>query len=122
RRGNIVNKTELAAKVWPGLSIDDGRLRAHILALRKALDDGSDDACTIKTIAGRGYCLIAPGSSPEAPSLAESAALPEFNCVLVGTADRAPQLPHQVDRVIGRADAIRRISELVETRRFVTVL
>src|SRR5258708_14164331 len=37
RPAEVVSRKELIAKVWPDLVIDEGSLRFHVLALRKAL-------------------------------------------------------------------------------------
>src|SRR3954462_11097306 len=39
--GNVVSKTALLAKTWPGGVVDENRLPVHIAALRKALGDGN---------------------------------------------------------------------------------
>ena len=38
--GNVVSKQELIARVWPKSVVEDGNLRVHMAALRKALGDG----------------------------------------------------------------------------------
>ena len=39
--GEVVAKAELIAKVWPDVTVEEGSLRVHLSALRKALGDGS---------------------------------------------------------------------------------
>jgi DNA-binding response OmpR family regulator len=34
--GRVVSKNELMARVWPDATVDEGSLRAHVAALRKA--------------------------------------------------------------------------------------
>jgi DNA-binding winged helix-turn-helix (wHTH) protein len=55
-RGRLVTKDELLSRVWPGRFVEENCLQFHISALRKAL---APDRDFIKTIAGRGYSLIA---------------------------------------------------------------
>jgi DNA-binding winged helix-turn-helix (wHTH) protein len=43
RAGEIVGKNELMARVWPATFVEEGTLRVHITALRKALGDGKSD-------------------------------------------------------------------------------
>ena len=50
------------AQVWPDVTVEEGSLRFHIASLRKALGDGKDGARYITTLAGRGYCFVAPVS------------------------------------------------------------
>src|SRR5262249_51889663 len=55
-----VSKRDLLATVWPDVVVEEGSLRFHIAGLRKALGDGRDGARYIATLAGRGYCFVAP--------------------------------------------------------------
>lgn len=113
RQGDVVNKSELMARAWPGITVDETALRVHIAGLRKALGDGIGEASYIKTIAGRGYCLVAP--SPRFEPAVERARSVEVR------ADYTPRLPFQLDETIGRSDAVDRITGLLETQRFVTI-
>src|SRR6202453_4265315 len=60
RAGEVVTHRELISAVWPGVTVVDANLRAHIAALRRALGDGRDGARYVSNIAGRGYCFVAP--------------------------------------------------------------
>src|ERR1700692_2817879 len=60
RAGEVVPRKELISTVWPGVTVEDANLRAHIAALRKALGDGRDGARYVTNISGRGYCFVAP--------------------------------------------------------------
>src|ERR1700726_3103941 len=60
RAGEVVTHRELISTVWPGVTVEDANLRAHIAALRKALGDGRDGARYVTNISGRGYCFVAP--------------------------------------------------------------
>src|SRR3712207_2629434 len=62
RPNEVVAKRDLIARVWPDVTVDEGSLRFHIAGLRKALGDGIDGARYIATLAGRGYCFVAPVS------------------------------------------------------------
>ena len=66
RAGEVVSKKKLMARVWPDVTVDEGNLRFHIAALRRALEDGQSGARYVTTIAGRGYCFVAPISRPNA--------------------------------------------------------
>ena len=55
-----ISKRELMAVVWPDVTVEEGSLRVQIAALRKALGDGKGGARYITTLAGRGYCFVAP--------------------------------------------------------------
>src|SRR5215475_6011394 len=60
----VVSKRDLLARVWPDVTVEEGSLRFHIAGLRKALGDGKNGARYITTLAGRGYCFVAPISRP----------------------------------------------------------
>ena len=60
RPGEVVPHKELISTVWPGVTVEDANLRAHIAALRKALGDGRAGARYVSNVAGRGYCFVAP--------------------------------------------------------------
>jgi DNA-binding winged helix-turn-helix (wHTH) protein len=62
----VVSKNDLLARVWPDVTVEDGSLRFHIANLRKVLGDGKDGARYITTLAGRGYCFVAPVSRSSA--------------------------------------------------------
>src|SRR6266850_2831602 len=64
--GEVVSKKKLMARVWPDVTVEEGNLRFHIAALRKALEDGQSGARYVTTIAGRGYCFVAPISRSNA--------------------------------------------------------
>lgn len=60
RPNQAISKRELMAGVWPDVTVEEGSLRVQIAALRKALGDGKGGARYITTLAGRGYCFVAP--------------------------------------------------------------
>src|SRR6516162_8859432 len=63
RPNDVISKKELLSHVWPDVTVEESSLRFHMAALRKALGDGKDGARYISTLAGRGYCFVAPVSS-----------------------------------------------------------
>src|SRR5260221_11352062 len=60
RPNEAISKRDLMAKVWPDVVVEEGSLRFHVAALRKALGDGKGGVRYITTLAGRGYCFVAP--------------------------------------------------------------
>jgi DNA-binding winged helix-turn-helix (wHTH) protein len=60
RAGEVVKKSELMARVWPDTVVEEGTLRVHIAALRKALGDGKSGMRYVENVTGRGYRFIAP--------------------------------------------------------------
>src|ERR1700751_2548183 len=60
RPGEIVSKADLIARVWPDVTVEEGSLRVHLSALRKALGDGQFGRKYITNVQGRGYSFVAP--------------------------------------------------------------
>src|ERR1700750_1864474 len=58
--GEVVTKADLIAKAWPEVTVEEGSLRVHLSALRKALGDGQFGNKYVASIPGRGYSFIAP--------------------------------------------------------------
>src|SRR6266481_96544 len=58
--GETIRKDQLIARTWPDTVVDEGGLRVHVAALRKALGDGRAGNRYIVNIPGRGYSFIAP--------------------------------------------------------------
>src|SRR3982074_648195 len=67
RPAEVVSKKELIARVWPDLVVDEGSLRFHILALRKALGQGRSSTRYVTNVSGRGYCFVAAISRVASP-------------------------------------------------------
>ncbi|MGF6098513.1 ATP-binding protein [Pseudomonas sp. 18175] len=108
--GNVVSKQELIARVWPKSVVEDGNLRVHMAALRKALGDGQAGQRYIVTVAQRGYSFVAPLSI-------EPMSLPN---------DGAPQsqghnLPLRRTRMIGRQALIDSLVQQLPEQRFITL-
>ena len=59
RRGELVSKQDLMARVWPKVFVEPANLTVHMSALRRALRDGRDGNRFIVNIPGRGYCFVA---------------------------------------------------------------
>lgn len=56
----VISREDLIDQVWPGIAVEESNLRVHIAKLRKTLGDGKDGVRYIETVAGRGYCFVAP--------------------------------------------------------------
>jgi DNA-binding winged helix-turn-helix (wHTH) protein len=59
RRGELVSKQDLMARVWPNVFVEPANLTVHMSALRRVLRDGQDGNRFIVNIPGRGYCFVA---------------------------------------------------------------
>ncbi len=113
RPNEVVGKKDLLAQVWPDVTVEEVSLRFHIANLRKALGDGKDGARYIATVAGRGYCFVAPISRPSEADL-----LPEADAASFLHAN----LPGRLIRMVGRDDDILRLSSRLTATRFVTIV
>src|SRR6201985_1820213 len=60
KAGEVVTKAELIAKACPDVTVEEGSLRVHLSALRKALADGQFGNEYIVSVQGRGYSFISP--------------------------------------------------------------
>ncbi len=110
----VISKRDLLAQVWPDVTVEEGSLRFHIASLRKALGDGKDGARYISTVAGRGYCFVAPVSRPHPrQAQAANADVPSFPHT---------NLPGRLTRMVGRDNDVLRLSTELTAARFVTIV
>src|SRR5467141_266460 len=112
RPAEVVTKRELFARVWPDLVVDEGNLRYHVSALRKALGEGGSGTRYVTNVSGRGYCFVAPISR------AAAAPAPLRNSL----AHSPDGLPPSPTRMVGREEAIQLVSEELTARRFLTIV
>ena len=110
RPGEVVGKDELMSRVWPGTFVEEGNLKFQVRALRRTLGGGNR---YLVNVPGRGYCFAAPVARSE------------------GTPRAAPQpsatgtthnLPAQLTRLVGRADAVSRIVVQLPRQRLLTIV
>jgi DNA-binding winged helix-turn-helix (wHTH) protein len=57
RPGEIIPKRELIDHVWADVTVEEGNLRVHVVAIRKALGDGQFGDRYIANVRGRGYAF-----------------------------------------------------------------
>ena len=107
RAGDIVDKHELLALVWPNAVVDDATLRVHLAALRKVLGDGRDGQRYITTVAGRGYGFLAPVARAGEAAAAAGTAVAEVR----------HNLPVLLTRMMGRGDIVQAMAgQLLQVR------
>ena len=58
RAGEVISKKELIDHVWPGVAVEEGSLRVHVAAIRKAFRDGQFGTRYIADVRGRGYSFV----------------------------------------------------------------
>jgi predicted ATPase/DNA-binding winged helix-turn-helix (wHTH) protein len=113
KSNEVVSKKELLSNVWSDVTVEESSLRFHMVSLRKALGDGKDGARYITTLAGRGYCFVAPVTRlrdevETAPSVAA-----EFQYA---------NLPGRIMHMVGRDEDILRITNHLTAARFVNIV
>lgn len=98
-KGAIVTKDALIERVWEGRFVNENAIEAQIHALRRSL---GSDRNLIKTVAGRGYCLVdveAPRLPPPTnlrPDLSSSVARDDLQAEI-----RASLKQHRLVTLIG---------------------
>jgi len=58
RPGEVIAKQELMDHVWSDVTVEEGSLRVHVAAIRRALGDGQFGNRYIANIKGRGYSFV----------------------------------------------------------------
>ena len=110
--GETIHKDRLIARAWPDTIVDDGALRVHIAALRKALGDGRAGGRFIANNPGRGYTFVAPVTREHQHS---APATPDG-----GTA--ANNLPVPLTRIVGRDNTVAALAKQLAQRRLLTIV
>ena len=113
RAGDLVTKDELTARVWSGIHVEEGNLRVHVAAVRRALGDGQAGSCYLANVPGRGYRFVAPVVLTEGPT--GGASRP-------ATVERAHNLPAPLTRMVGRSEIVQRLVAQLPQRRLITII
>src|ERR1700756_2378735 len=111
RPGEIIAKQELIDHVWPEVTVEEGSLRVHVAAIRKALGDGQFGNRYIANIKGRGYSFVGT-----VVPLASSMESRDDGYRHQGG------LPVRPLVMIGRESAISEVTDKLREERFVTLL
>src|ERR1700756_1371874 len=109
RPGEVIAKQEIIDHVWSDVTVEEGSLRVHVVAIRKALGDGQFGNRYIANIKGRGYSFV-------------GTVVP-----LAGSAESGNDRSGQQGRLrplmmIGRESVISEVSDKLRDERFVTLL
>src|SRR6267154_5593909 len=111
RPGEVIAKQDLMDHVWSGVTVEEGSLRVHVAAIRKALGDGQFGNRYIANIKGRGYSFV-------------GTVVP----LVGGTENRNAKfslqgrLPVRPVMMIGREKVVGEVSDKLRNERFVTLL
>jgi predicted ATPase/DNA-binding winged helix-turn-helix (wHTH) protein len=107
RPGEVIAKQELIDHVWSDVIVDEGSLRVHVAAIRKALGDGQFGNRYITNIKGRGYSFV--GTVVPLAGSTESR-------------NDKGRLPVRRLMMIGRETVVSEVGDKVRDKRFVTLL
>jgi predicted ATPase/DNA-binding winged helix-turn-helix (wHTH) protein len=115
--GKVISKSDLLSSVWGDVAVVEGVLRTHVCSLRKALSDGSSGTRYITSVAGRGYCFVAPVVRGATEANTDTLAAPASVGQLLTSS-----LPPQLARMAGRAETVRTLAAQLLEHRFVTIV
>jgi DNA-binding winged helix-turn-helix (wHTH) protein len=110
RPGEVIAKQELIDHVWSDVTVEDGSIRVHVAAIRKALGDGQHGNRHIANIKGRGYSFVGT-SVPRRHYGEQERQVPT-----------ARQAPGATAMMIDRESVISEVSARLRNDRFVTLL
>jgi len=112
RAGETIPRDQLIARTWPDTVVDDGALRVHVAALRKALGDGRDGRRYVVNHPARGYSFVAPVARESARA----------DNTRVDEPATGSSLPAPLTRIIGRDDTVAALATQLGRRRFLTIV
>ena len=110
--GETVANSQIMARAWPATTVEEGSLRVHIAALRKALGDGRGGNSFIANNPGRGYTFVAPVRRGDSAEPAPATAV----------VSRGNGLPTPLVSIVGRAETITRLTTQLRRRRLLTIV
>jgi predicted ATPase/DNA-binding winged helix-turn-helix (wHTH) protein len=111
RPGEVISKQELIDHVWPDVTVEEGSIRVHVAAIRKALGDGQIGNRYIANIKGRGYSFVG--------NVASHAGVAESGNVRFRQQRRLPLRPIMM---VGREMIVSEVRAKLREERFVTLL
>jgi predicted ATPase/DNA-binding winged helix-turn-helix (wHTH) protein len=111
RPGEVIAKQELIDHVWSDVIVEEGSLRVHVAAIRKALRDGQFGNRYIANIKGRGYSFVGTVVSLAGGTESRNA---KFR--------HQGRLPVRSVMMVGRETVVGEVSDKLRDERFVTLL
>src|SRR5882724_3442146 len=111
RPGEVIAKQELIDHVWSDVTVEEGSLRVHVAAIRKALGDGQFGNRYIANIKGRGYSFVGTVVPLGGGTENRNAKFPHHG-----------RLPVRPIMMIGREKVVSEVSDKLRNERFVTLL
>jgi predicted ATPase/DNA-binding winged helix-turn-helix (wHTH) protein len=111
RAGEVIAKQELMDHVWSDVMVEEGSLRVHVAAIRKALGDGQFGNRYIANIKGRGYSFVGTVVPLRGGTESRNAKFPHQG-----------RLPVRPIMTIGRETVVSDVRDKLRGERFVTLL
>jgi DNA-binding winged helix-turn-helix (wHTH) protein len=111
RSGEVIAKKELIDHVWSDVTVEEGSLRVHVAAIRKALSDGQCGNRYIANIKGRGYSFV--GTVVRLEDNRDGKSI---------SANFRGRLPARPPVLIGREAVVFEVRNSIRQGRFVTLL
>src|ERR1700716_2240708 len=111
RPGEVIAKQELIDHVWSDVTVEEGSLRVHVAAIRKALGDGQFGNRYIANVKARGYSFV--GTVVLLAGSTESRN---------GKFRHQGRLPVRAPMMIDRESVISEVKNKLRDGRFVTLL
>ena len=109
--GELIDKGELMARVWPNTFVEAANLTVHISALRRALSDGRGSNRYLINIPGRGYRFVAPVTRTQEEAGPAEQSIPAKH-----------NLPASMTRLIGRGETVTMLIQQLFSSRCVTIV
>ena len=111
RPGEVIANQELIEHVWSDVTVEEGSIRVHVAAIRKALGDGQFGNRYIANIKGRGYSFVGTVVPFDGRSEGSNAKFPHQS-----------RLAGRPAMMIGRETVVSEVGDKLRDERFVTLL
>lgn len=124
RPGEVISRRELMSVAWPGLNVEDSNVRVQMAHLRREIGCGENGKRYVTSVAGRGYCFVAPVEWLNFDLLVEQHGETEVLESLEDVAGRSGRetLPPRLEHAVGRKENLSELAQTVEERRLVTIV
>src|SRR6202795_2217294 len=111
RPGEVIAKQDLINHVWSDVTVEEGSIRVHVAAIRKALGDGQFGNRYIANIKGRGYSFVGTVASRAGGTESKNSRFRHQG-----------RLPMRPIVMIGRETVVSEVRDKLRNERFVTLL
>jgi predicted ATPase/DNA-binding winged helix-turn-helix (wHTH) protein len=116
RAGSVISARDLLAEVWRDTVVEEGSLRFHLVALRKAFADGDPGVTYVMNVPGRGYTFVATVTPCD--GIQSGVELKTTRPAARGQL----RFVHSGAAIVGREREIEHIAQQLEEHRFVSIV